>query len=75
MTDKEILKHVVEYCSERNADVGTLNKISETVSLTAQKHKGKLSSSQKDILNKAMGEWVEGNPTPAEFKGVFRGGN
>lgn len=73
MTDKEVLKAVVEYCSGNNVDVKTLNKLSETVSLTAQKVKGRLNEAQTTVLDDAMGSWVEGEPTPREFNGIFRG--
>ena len=75
MTDKQILKHIVTYCKGRNVDLKTLNKISETVSMTAQKIKGKLSPTQEIVFDAAVKSWAKGDKTPAEFKGIFRGGN
>lgn len=74
MKDNEILKSLVEYCSSKNVDLDTLNKIAETTSLTAMKVKNRLSVEQLSIYKDVMKEWAEGNPTTREFKGIFRGG-
>ena len=73
MTKEEVLKAVAEYCASGEADVDTLNKICETASLTAQRSKGRLSTTQSNILNKALDGWISGKATPIEFKNAFRG--
>ncbi len=74
MTKQEILKAVTEYCIRDSADFDTMNKISEVVSLTAQKKRGRMSQYQIKIFNNAVNNWKVGSPTPSEFKGTFRGG-
>ncbi len=71
---QEILKAVVEYCLSEETDFDTMNKISEIISLTAQKKKGRMSQYQEKIFDKATSQWKDGSPTPSEFKGTFRGG-
>jgi len=70
---KDILKDLVLYCSSE-PDLDTLNKISETTSLTAMKIKDKLDPLQKETLDKAFASWKDGSRTPKEFRGLFRGG-
>jgi hypothetical protein len=73
-TEKQhILKELVKYCKEK-PDLDTLNKISETTSLTAMKIKNKLDPLQKETLEKAFDSWESGSKTPKEFRGLFRGG-
>ncbi len=66
--------YVVSYCRSE-PDIAVLNKIAETVSLTAQRMKGRMSIAQKDVFEDALENWDKGYNTPGEFKGIFRGGN
>lgn len=75
--DKNVLNTVAVYCngSVDDLDLDTLNKISEVVSLAAQKKRGKLSEAQLAIVNDALTSWVASEATPIEYKNIFRKGN
>lgn len=75
--DKNVLNTVAVYCNGNvdDLDLDTLNKISEVVSLAAQKKRGKLSEAQLEIVNNALTSWVASEATPIEYKNIFRKGN
>jgi hypothetical protein len=75
--DKNTLNAVAVYCNGdvEDLDLDTLNKISEVVSLAAQKKRGKLSEAQLVVVNDALAKWVSGESTPIEYKNIFRKAN
>lgn len=75
--DKNVLNTIAVYCNGNvdDLDLDTLNKISEVVSLAAQKKRGKLSEAQLVIVNDALTSWVASEATPIEYKNIFRKGN
>ena len=67
-----LLQEVAKYCAD-NPDTDVMNKISEVVSLTAMSNRGRLRKDLDACFKEALHRWVEGKPTPVEFKTTFRG--